>query len=145
MADLSITTTQVIATTTNRGTHILHGTAGEAITQGQSVYLKSTDNKLYKADADDSAATAAAVGIAVSAAGVANQQVSYQKSGTIVIGAAASITAGETYFVSDTAGGIKPAADLGAGDYVTYLGVGDASNGIVMPDAGPVASGTAHA
>jgi hypothetical protein len=34
------------------------------------------------------------------------------------------ITAGTIYVLSSAAGGIAPAADLGASDYVTILGVG---------------------
>lgn len=143
MADLSITASQVVQSSTT--SDIEHGTAGEAITVGQSVYKKASDGKIYKADADNSSATAAAIGIAVSGADAASQSVSWQKTGTITIGAAAAITAGATYYVSDTAGGIKPEADLTTGDYVTMLGVGNGSNGIVMPNAGPFASGVDHA
>lgn len=143
MADLSVTASQVVASTTT--SDIEHGTSGEAITIGQSVYKKASDGKIYKADANASSATATAIGIAISTASAANQGMSWQKSGTITIGAAASITAGATYYVSATAGGIAPEADLATGHYVTFLGVGNSSNGIVMPTSGPHVSGVTHA
>jgi hypothetical protein len=140
MADLSITAAEVVPDTAQ----IKTGIAGEAITVGMSVYKKASDGKLYKA-IDTSAAAAAAVGIASSSCSAANQSITYQKSGTIVLGASASVAQGAVYVVSGTAGGIAPEADAGAGNYLTILGVGDASDGIVMPTNGPHASGVAHA
>lgn len=143
MADLSITASQIVQSTTT--SHIEHGVAGEAITAGQPVYKLASDGKMYKADANASAASAAALGIATCNANAAGVAISWQKAGTITIGAAASITAGAIYFVSATAGGICPEADLTTGHYVTFLGVGTSSNGIAMPTQGPVVSGVAHA
>lgn len=143
MADLVITTSQMVQSATT--SDIEHGVAGEAITAGQTVYKKASDGKMYKADANASSATAECKGIATCDANAAGVAVSWQKSGTLTIGAAASITAGATYFVSATAGGICPEADLTTGHYVTYLGVGNSANGIVMPPLGPVISGVSHA
>lgn len=143
MADLVITTSQIVQSTTS--SDIEFGVAGEAITAGQPVYKKASDGKMYKADANASADTAAAKGIATCDANAAGVAIAWQKSGTITIGAAASITAGATYWVSATAGGICPEADLTTGHYATFLGVGNASNAIVMPTQGPVVSGVAHA
>lgn len=142
MADLSITATQVDA-----GADAIfgEGPAGEAITHGESVYKKESDGKIYKADADASEEAARAVGIAVSESVGAKGRIIFQKSGTFQPGAGASVTQGEIYYVSDTAGGIKPDADLGSGDYVTLLGVGDSSGNIVMPPGGPFASGVSLA
>lgn len=44
------------------------------------------------------------------------------RSGTITIGATTAI--GTTYFLSPTAGGICPDADVLTGDYATFLGIG---------------------
>ena len=142
MADIAITTTQVVPTTDR--TQIFSGKCGEAITIGQVVYKKAADNKLWKA-IDTSAAAAAAVGIAISSSVAAEQDVSYQKGGTITLGATASITAGAVYVLTDTAGGISLEAERNTGDYMTYIGVGNASNAIVMPTKGPHATGVAHA
>jgi hypothetical protein len=52
------------------------------------------------------------------------------------------MTVGETYLVSDTAGGIMPVADRDTGDYVTRLGTASSATqldlaieatGIVVP------------
>jgi hypothetical protein len=50
--------------------------------------------------------------------------------GTITIGAGASVTAGEIFVLSCDADKIAPEADLAASDYVSILGVGNASDGI---------------
>ncbi len=124
MADLSITASQVVPAG-NPNTY----SAGAAITAGQTVYVSG--GTAYLADCDNTSTTAGMRGIAVCSA-ASGQKVVVQSSGTIVIGAAASITEGTVFVLSDTAGGIKPVADLASGDYVTYIGVGDDSNGIVL-------------
>jgi hypothetical protein len=49
-------------------------------------------------------------------------------SGPIDLGA--TLTVGETYYVSDTAGAIMPSADVSSGEYVTALGVATAADTI---------------
>lgn len=117
MADLSITGGSVLKST-NATTR--KGTAGAAVTGGAAVYL-STDNKLYLAQHDGTLAEAAAVGVALHAAG-AGQPLEYLTGGNCTMGATVAI--GEVYLVSATAGGIAPYADIGTGDYVTVLGIG---------------------
>jgi hypothetical protein len=117
-ADLTITAASCVPATTGAQFDISH-VAGEAITAGQPVYVKAADSKLYKADANASSATAAAVGIAVCNA-AAGQPCAFQKGGDLTIGG--TMTKGAIYYVSETAGGICPEADLMAGDYVTQLG-----------------------
>lgn len=142
MADKTITEAQVVPTTDR--SKIKHGIAGEEISVGEAVYIKSSDHKLYAA-IDTSAAAAAAVGIAISAAEAANQEVAYQTGGTITLGAGASVTAGEILVVGAGAGGMSPIADLTTGEYVTVMGVCNGSNQLVMPAKGPFASAVAHA
>lgn len=95
--------------------------AGEAITQGQPVYLLS--NKYYRADAS-TAAEAAATGIAISPAATDGYFL-VASSGKVDVGA--TLTVGETYYVSDTAGAIMPSADVSVGEYVTILGIATAA------------------
>jgi len=116
MADLVVTPANVSA---YDGADVVHGTpAGEAITAGQTIYQQS-DGKLYKADAS-TAPKAAAKGIALNG-GAAGQPVSYAKGGGVNPGAVVAI--GTAYGVTDTAGGIGPIGDRGAGDFITLLGV----------------------
>lgn len=130
MADLAVTASQ-IALGADAGQE--HGLSGEAIAQGDWLYSKAADSRLYKADNDAAAAEAAAcVGQAVSAAAAAGQPVTYVARGTVVQGAAAAPVRGTVYVLSSTAGKACPAADLGSGDRVTVLGVGDAANGIKL-------------
>lgn len=133
MADLTITASNVVPTNPAAGRVY---TAGEAVTAGQVVY-QHTDDKAYKADTS-TAAKAAAKGITLNAA-AAGQPVSVLESGPLAFGAI--LTAGQVYCVSDTAGGIRPVADNGSGDYVTVLGIAT-STSVLNVDISQ--SGVAH-
>lgn len=118
MTDISITAANVIAGT---DANVATGTSGATVTAGQAVYLDSTDSR-YKL-ADSNSGTAAArqpKGIALNGAS-AGQPIAVQTSGDITIGG--TLTAGATYMLSDTPGGICPDADVGSGEYVCLLGV----------------------
>lgn len=116
MADLTVTAASVLFTS---GSSPLTGTAGETITAGMPVYLKSSDGKLWKALAT-AAASADAVGISLHAA-LAGQPLSYAPTGaTINVGATTSKAT--AYMVSATAGGIAPQADLVSTNKIVYLG-----------------------
>jgi hypothetical protein len=95
------------------------GQAGEAITQGQTIYRSSSDNKLYKADANDTAPKAAVVGIAITPAST-NGYFLFAESGLVNVGG--TLAVGTLYAVGQTAGSIVPVADLQTNDYVTYIG-----------------------
>lgn len=96
--------------------------AAVAIEVGQVVTIDETDSKKRLILADDTtAAKAAAQGIAVSKANVANQPVSVVWEGDVLN--ATSGTQFDSRFVSDTPGSTCPAADLGTGDYGTFLGL----------------------
>ena len=137
MADLTFTASQVLPDST--GTTV-RGTAGATITAGQPLYLDSVTNTYKLADANASALTAAAVGLALHAA-LSGQPITLQTGGSPTMGAGAAPTVGIVYVVSATAGGLAPAADLASGHYTTIMGVGAASNKLKMPGAGPFASG----
>ena len=137
MADLSITVSEV-----THGTDARCGIAqaGEALTACVPVYRKDSDGKVYKADAD-AENTADAIGITVGSA-AADADVIYCWDGPLTVGASASVTAGQTYCVSTNVGKIAVESDLTTGDYVTHLGVGNASNQIEVHIH---ASGISHA
>jgi hypothetical protein len=120
MADLAITAANVVR---GVGAKVETGIAGAVITAGQSVYKDPADGDKFKpADADSATATVRTTrGIALNGA-ANNQPLAVQVEGRIVIGG--TVAPGTVYVQSDTPGGIMPAADLEAGDYVTVLGVG---------------------
>lgn len=110
MTDISITAASVVA---GSNANIEHGTLGETVTAGQPVYKDSSTKKWMKADSNAAGAEARQpLGIALNG-GAINQPVAVQKSGDITIGA--TLTAGLAYYLSDTAGGICPIADVGSG------------------------------
>jgi hypothetical protein len=119
MADLTITAANVVKGSTAK-TEV--GIYGATITAGQTVYQDASDKKYKLCDADSgTAAVRTTRGIALNS-GSDGQPAAVQTEGAITIGA--TVTVGTIYVQSDTPGGIMPAADLEAGDYVTVLGVG---------------------
>lgn len=120
MAATDITLASTLKAPTGYAPEILP--SGEAITAGMAVYRKtSTDNKLYKAIATSQEA-ANAIGIALASAPGADQPIPLFKSGEL--SNLSSLVQGEAYFVSDTtAGALMKGSDIGAGEYVTFMGI----------------------
>ena len=126
MVDVTVTAAEVLPGT---DTQYTHGVAGEAITGGQTVYLDSTTSTYKLADADDSAATATVVGIAMNTA-AANGRLTIATSGSLDPGF--TVTVGQIYVQSGTAGGIAPVADLATSDRVSILGVGASATSLTL-------------
>lgn len=128
MADLVIVAANVkeTATTVKRIRK-----AGATIAPGQPVYADPSDSdKAKPADANASAVTARAEGIALNAATL-DQPVAIAVGGKVKLGAG---TKGVAYQVSATAGGIAPVADQAAGWWHTHLGVSvDGDEFLVQP------------
>jgi fructose-specific component phosphotransferase system IIB-like protein len=125
MADLVITAANVLP---GSSAVIKEGTAGAAITAGQVVYADSATNTYKLADCNSAtAAVRSPKGIALHAA-ASGQPIAILTSGLITIGA--TVAVGVPYFLSGTAGGIRPLADNVTGDYVTYLGIGKSTTQI---------------
>lgn len=118
MADLSITAASVVA---DPSASRVSGQAGEAIAAGKAVYLSSTSKKWMLADSNSSTAEAKkAGGIALNGAAL-NQPLAVCTGGPVTMGA--TLVPGDPYYLSETPGGIQPAADLGAGENVCQLGL----------------------
>lgn len=125
MADIVPTASQVVPST---GARFVDYFAAVAINAGQTIYVSNaTLQQVSLGDADATAVSANVRAIAINSAAV-GQAVRGQYAGRLVLGAAAAPVKGTIYVASDTAGGIKPVADLVAGDWVTVLGVGDTGN-----------------
>jgi hypothetical protein len=118
MADLSITSANVVA---GSGAKKVTGTAGATITAGQVVYFDTTDSKYKLADTDSAtAAVRSPAGIALNGA-ANNQPLTVLTSGPVTIGA--TVAVGDVYYLSGTAGGLAPAADVAPGDYPCIIGI----------------------
>lgn len=118
MADLSITAANVVA---GSGVKTRQGTAGVAVTAGQTVYKDPTDQKYKLADCDSAtAAVRRTTGIALHAS-ANNQPLLVHYDGPLTIGA--TLAPGVAYYLSPNPGGICPVADLSAGDYPTIIGI----------------------
>jgi len=127
MADLVITAANVTAAD-GAVTKDSSYNAGATITAGQAVYSDSSDNNDLKlAQSDGTAAEATVKGIAMGG-GADGQPITIAKGGDIDLGA--TLTVGETYVLSQTAGGICPIGDLAVGDYVSIIGVATAADNL---------------
>lgn len=126
MADISVTAANV-GVTTDSVVELVQ--VGETVTQGQPGYKKASDGLYYKADANASSATAAALGVFVTGAST-NGYALLCRSGSYLAGA--TLTVGETYVVSATAGGIAPLSDVTTGWYVTILGVASSASTLAL-------------
>lgn len=125
MADLTITAGSVVA---GGGAKTVEGIAGATITAGQVVYREASSGTLKLADCDSATAEVRLpLGIALNGAST-GQPVEVQTSGKITIGA--TVAASVPYFLSPTAGGICPLADVLTGDYGVFLGWGDSTTQI---------------
>jgi hypothetical protein len=117
-ADISITAASVVPAS-NAVKSV--GVAGETITQGQPLYFDSSTSKWFKADSNDATvAKHKATGIALTGSS-ASQPIVVQTGGDITVGG--TLTAGSRYYVSGTAGGLAPEADLTTGMEVVLIGV----------------------
>jgi hypothetical protein len=116
--DLSVTAASVLPAT---DAVLQTGVAGEAVTAGQLVYKKAADGKWYKADCNSATAEVRVASGVVTNGAAAGQPVVVQRSGSITIGA--TLTAGTVYYLSGTAGGIRPVADNTTGDYPQAVGI----------------------
>lgn len=118
MSDLSITAANVVPDT---DAVMEMGTAGETITAGKAVYKAAATNKWMLADSNagtEEQRRATAIALTGSSN---NQPIVVQKGGAVTIGA--TVVAGVQYYLSDTAGGICPVADVGSGEYPCLIGL----------------------
>lgn len=126
MADISVTPANVAKST---GAVIETGLGGEAIDAGECVYKVASTGK-FKLAQCDAATDDDVYGIALNKCQADGQPVTVQVRGSITIGG--TVTVGTPYFVSATAGGICPFADLVSTNYVTLIGIGISATVIKM-------------
>lgn len=108
------------------------GTAGATITAGMPIYIDADDNNELKPARANDPDTAEVAGIAVCNAST-GQQVTYQTSGTINLGASLG-NSGLGWFLSpDEAGKIVPSSDVeGSGEYMSIIGVSDTDHSVIL-------------
>jgi hypothetical protein len=114
--DISITSSAVVAN--SNATRDI-GTAGETIVAGKAIFLDAATSKWMLSD-NNGTGTRQVHGIALNGASL-NQPVSMIKSGDLTVGSV--LTAGTDYWLSATAGGICPRADLATGMDTIQIGV----------------------
>lgn len=83
---------------------VRQGIAGEVISAGEFVYLKASDGKLWKAQADGTAEEAVVVGMAMNTVAAANQQITYTPTGTVTAQALVFTSMGDVLYLGSTAG-----------------------------------------
>lgn len=121
MAAINVTAGEVVQSTDP--SRLSRGVGGEDLAIGDFVYRKSSDGRMYKADAD-ALESSQASHVVVSENAAAGQPVELQDlDGPLTVGATAALAVGEPYFVHTTAGKIGPRGDLAAGDFATFVGI----------------------
>lgn len=128
MADLVITAASVVA---GSGAIIdRNRNAGASLTAGQAVYLESSTSTYKLADCNSATAEVRTpVGIVLNAC-ASGQPVAVLTKGPITIGA--TLTGGVAYYLSGTAGGIRPVADNTTGDYPAIIGMASSTTVLVV-------------
>ncbi len=122
MADISITASAVLP---GSGARTRHVTAGATITAGQVVYREASTGKYKLADTDSATAEVRTpAGIALNGASD-GQPLTILTQGLLTLNAV--LTQAVAYYLSGTAGGICPVADVASGDYTTVIGVAQSS------------------
>lgn len=125
MTDVSITAANVVK---GSDASIEHGIAGATVTAGQTVYLDDTTGKYLLSD-NNASGKKTVRGIALHGASL-NQPLAIQTRGEITIGG--TLTAGSPYYLSATAGGIAPEADLSSGMDVVFLGLAKSTSVLIL-------------
>jgi hypothetical protein len=133
MADLALTAASIVP---GAGARVTTYTAGATITAGQSVYFDSATNTVKLASAA-AVGSAAAIGTAVNGAS-SGQPVDVQLGGKLTTNSV--LSKGVAYYVSNTAGGICPFADLVAGKFPTLIGVAESTTSLIVS---PISVGVA--
>lgn len=116
MADLTSIT--AVRPTANTITRVV--SYGATIAAGNPLYLDPADGEYKLSDADLSEAAAGATAIAITP-GVDGGLGIVATGGSIIL-VGTTMAVGTVYITSDTAGGIRPVADVDSGDWVTILG-----------------------
>jgi hypothetical protein len=123
MADIVITSTNVIPVSTDATNAFEYGISNAAIPAGSSVYWEPTTGLYGLFDADSATASVHTLrGVAVSSAAASGSAVVVQTAGSVSYGAV--LTKAVTYGGgAGTAGAISPAVDQSTGDYIHILGI----------------------
>jgi hypothetical protein len=106
------------------------GTAGEALSQFNVVYLSSSDQKWYKAQAN-SDAKVDSYGIVTEAGGIA-QNGTGQISGPGTISGMTGVSPGSQYFLSNSVGGGMTTTTPTIGDWEVPLGIGISTTSLLF-------------
>jgi hypothetical protein len=125
MSDISITATAFVP---SANASIINGTAGEAVTRGQTLYYDSSAGTYKLFDANDTTKDILA-GLACEDASTGQPLLICTKDPALAMGAA--LSTGDTLWGSATAGGsTKTVGDLASGWRIWVLGVANATNTI---------------
>jgi len=132
MADLTVTPTSVV-----RGANAQTETydAGETIAAGKTLYLASATKKFMLADSNSATLEARVCTHIALNGGALNQPITAIKAGDVTIGA--TLVAGSPYYLSETPGGIQPAADLASGENVNLLGLAKSTTVLAFKPTSP--------
>lgn len=114
MADINVTSVTFVSGT------IGGGTAGESISVGDLIYLKSSDGKYYLAEADNTLQEATVRGMSLDDGISADETFVFIRQGEVTVNAV--LVDNTRYFLSSTAGQLASAIPGTSGRYIHYMG-----------------------
>jgi len=128
MADLSALTAAQVLQSSNAS--IRRGVAGEAITQGQPVYIDTANSNVIKKAVNTTVLQATCAGIAVTTCAAAGQIVEYATDDpSFRLSTDAGVVIGDTLFIGAAAGFFtKTQADLTSGKCASVVGTVNGNN-----------------
>lgn len=93
---------------------------GATATEMQAVYVDTADDNKRKLAVNSATATAQVEGLLLTPGDDLDQAIVVTSGVKVEFGG--TLTAGETYYLSSTAGAVEPGSDLSSGDYITQIG-----------------------
>lgn len=129
MAALTVTAANV----TNKGSGtITNGTAGEALSQGECVFLDS-DSKWYAASAiSDGDLTGKTIGICLCICDAVDERAIVAATAGDEIDLGTTVTKGTWYVVGGTDGVLEEYSDLSSTENVSFVGYGSANSHLIL-------------
>ena len=132
MTDISITAANVKLVSGSTRT----GIAGATITAAQALYQEASSKKMKLSDNDNATAEVRALAGLALLGSLLDQPIVYAENGAVV-DVGAILTAGVEYYVSGTAGGICPRADVTTGDDPIRVGIALTTSRLQLDFADP--------
>lgn len=111
---------------------LTNGPAGEALSQGEVVFLNTGDSKWYALNVSDGSMVGKTVGICLCICDAVDERAVVAATEDSIIDLGTTVTEGTWYVASGSDGVLEEYSDLTAGENVTFIGYGDENDNLVL-------------